>query len=152
MLRQNPLRGNYQKRYEDIIAEYNREKDRVTIEKTFAELLKFIGELDKESRRAVREGLDEESQTLFDLLLKPELSRQDIDRIKRVAVELLAKLKEEKFQVDNWREKEATRDAVRVTIRDFLWSEDTGLPVASYSESEVEDKATQVYLQISNAA
>jgi len=152
MLRQNPLRGNYQKRYEDIIAEYNREKDRVTIEKTFTELLKFIDDLDKESRRAVREGLDEDSQALFDLLLKPELSKKDIERIKTVAVELLTKLKKEKLQVDNWREKEATRDAVRVAIRDFLWSEDTGLPVASYSESEVEDKATQVYMQIFNTA
>ncbi len=45
---------------------------------------------------------------------------------------------------------EATRDAVRVAIRDFLWSEDTGLPVTSYSKSEVEDRATQVYMQIFN--
>lgn len=152
MLRLNPLRGNYQKRYEEIIAEYNREKDRVTIEKTFTELLKFIDDLDKESRRAVREGLDEDSQALFDLLLKPELSKRDIERIKKVAVELLAKLKIEKLQMDNWREKEATRDAVLVTIRDFLWNEDTGLPITSYSESEVEDKATQIYLQIFNTA
>ena len=38
----------------------------------------------------------------------------------------------------------------KLTIRDFLWNEVTGLPVASYSESEVEDKVTQVYLQIFN--
>jgi len=150
MIQQNPLRADYQRHYEQIVEEYNREKDRATIEKTFAELLKFIDDLDKESRRALREGLDEDTLALFDLLVKPDLSKQDIERLKQVATELLAKLKEEKLRADNWREKQATRDAVKVEIRDFLWNEETGLPVQCYAEHEVEEKAEQVYLHIFN--
>ena len=33
--------------------------------------------------------------------------------------------------------KESTWDAVHVTIRDFLWSDETGLPTDGYSEDEV---------------
>ena len=35
MLAINPLRMDYQQKYEEIVADYNREKDRVTIEETF---------------------------------------------------------------------------------------------------------------------
>ncbi len=49
------------------MAEYNREKDRVTIEKTFEALFRFVSDLDDEVSRAVREGLDEESLAVFDL-------------------------------------------------------------------------------------
>lgn len=149
MIQQNPLRMDFQRRYEEIIAEYNREKDRATIEKTFEELLKFISDLDKESTRALREGLDEETQALFDLLKKPELPKKDLDRLKQVAAELLTKLKAEKLRADNWREKEATRDAIKVEIRDFLWSEETGLP-ESYSEQEIEERVEKTYLHLFN--
>lgn len=104
------------------------EKDRLTIEQTFEALLKLVQELDQEERRAVREGLDEESLAIFDLLKKPDLSASDVERIKHVAVELLEALKAERLRVDQWRDKEATRDAVQVTIRDFLWRDDTTPP------------------------
>ena len=65
------------------------------------------------------------------------MSGAEIRRIKRVAVELLRTLKAEKLRVDQWRDKESTRDAVHVTIRDFLWSDETGLPADGYSDDEV---------------
>ncbi|MDD2600579.1 MAG: hypothetical protein PHO37_15375 [Kiritimatiellae bacterium] len=40
MLEQNPMRTDMQARYEKIIAEYNSEKSRVTIEQTFEALLR----------------------------------------------------------------------------------------------------------------
>ena len=83
-------------------------------------LLKLVQELEEEESRAVREGLDEESLALFDLLKKPHLSAGEIKRIKAVAVELLKTLKAEKLRIDHWTDKEATRDAVRLTIKDFL--------------------------------
>jgi type I restriction enzyme R subunit len=61
MMMRNPLRTDFQKHYQEIVDEYNREKDRVTIEHTFEALLKFVQGLDKEETRAMREGLDEES-------------------------------------------------------------------------------------------
>ncbi len=148
LLEQNPLRTNFQRHYEEIVAEYNREKDRVTIEKTFEALLKFVKDLDEEDSRAIKEGLDEESLALFDLLKKPALTPVNIKRIKNVAVELITTLKAEKLKVDHWRDKESTRDAVRIAIRDFLWSDKTGLPVDIYSEDEVSAKAEEVFRHV----
>jgi len=148
LLAQNPLRTDFQSHYEEIVAEYNREKDRVTIEQTFAALLKFVEELDEEESRALREGLDEESLALFDLLKKPDLSAPAIRKIKKIAVDLLEILKAEKLKIDQWRDKEATRDAVQTAIRDFLWNEDTGLPVDSYTEDEVNNKSEDVFRHV----
>ena len=53
--------------------------------------------------------------------------------------------------MDQWREKEATRDAVRQAIHDFLWSEDTGLPVDCFAEKDVEVKAEEVFRHIYRA-
>jgi len=148
LLQQNPLRTDYQQHYEQIVAEYNREKNRVTIEKTFEALFNLVRELDEEEHRAIREGLDEESLAIFDLLRKPELSSAEIKRIKKVAVDLLDRLKTEKLRVDHWRDKEATRDAVRLAIRDYLWDESTGLPVESFDEEEVDIRADDVFRHI----
>ncbi|MDP2708195.1 MAG: DUF3387 domain-containing protein, partial [Burkholderiales bacterium] len=52
MLARNPLRMDYYKKYQEIIADYNREKDRVTVEATFAQLLELASSLDAEQRRA----------------------------------------------------------------------------------------------------
>lgn len=145
LMMQNPLRTDFQQHYEQIVAEYNREKDRVTIEQTFEALFRMERALDDEERRAIREGLDEESLAVFDLLKKPDLSPAEIRRIKAVAVELLATLKAEKLRIDNWRDKEATRDAVRLSIHDFLWNEASGLPVDQYTEDDVQMKADEVY-------
>jgi len=148
MLNQNPLRTNFQRHYEDIVAEYNREKDQVTIEQTFEALLKLVQELDEEDSRAVREGLDEESLAIFDLLKKQNLGVSDIKRIKAVAISLLQELKVEKLRIDHWCDKEATRDAVRVTIHDFLWSDKTGLPVESYTEDDVKTISDEVFRHV----
>jgi type I restriction enzyme R subunit len=151
LLAQNPLRTDFQSHYEEIVADYNREKDRVTIEQTFGALLKLVQELDEEESRAVREGLDEESLAIFDLLRKPELSPSDIKTIKAVATSLIVTLKAEKLRVDQWRDKEGTRDAVRVAIGNHLYSDKTGLPVDSYSEEEVKDRTEDVFRHVYRA-
>ncbi len=147
LIAQNPLRTNFQAHYEGIVQEYNREKDRVTIEHTFEQLLKFVHELDEEEARAIREGLDVESITIFDLLNKPALTPRDIGRIKEVAVSLLGKLKTEQLRVNQWRDKEATRDAVRATIYDFLYSDSTGLP-DSYTDDEIKQKSERIFQHV----
>ena len=147
LIAQNPLRTDFQEHYHQIVREYNQEKDRVTIEKTFEELLRFVNELDEEQKRAIREGLDQESLALYDLLMKPELSPKEIGQIKQVAVELLSTLKDERLRVDQWRDKEGTRDAVRSAIFDFLYSDKTGLPTA-YSEDEIRDRSEKVFQHV----
>lgn len=144
LLAENPLRTNFQQRYETIVADYNSEKDKVTIETTFEALMRLVGDLDAESTRAMREGLDEETLALFDLLKKPDLQKKDIEKIKKVAIELLAILKGKKREIDDWRAKEQTRDEMRQAIHDFLYSDATGLP-ASYEEKEIDTKAEAVF-------
>ena len=148
LMERNPLRTDLQLHYEHIVAEYNREKDRVTIEQTFEALFRFEQGLDEEERRAVREGLDEESLALFDLLRKPELTAREIKRIKQVAVELLQALKRKISEIDHWRDRETTRDTVMVEIHNFLYSDTTGLPEVFYTEEDVQAKTDEVFHHI----
>src|SRR5690606_21057158 len=46
MLARNPLRMDYYKKYSEIIADYNNDKDRVSIEETFSRLVEFMQQLD----------------------------------------------------------------------------------------------------------
>lgn len=149
LLQQNPLRTDFQRHYEEVVAEYNREKDRVTIEATFEALFRLVRELDEEEKRWMHEELDKESLAIFDLLKKPALGSADIKQIKAVAHDLLEKLKAEKLRIDQWRDKEATRDAVRVAIYDFLYNSETGLPENSYSEDDVRTKTEAVFHHVS---
>ena len=145
LLRRNPTRVDLQARFDEIVADYNREKDRATIERTFEELLKLVQALEQEESRAIREGLDEESLALFDLLRKEDLSAKEVERVKKAAVGLLAVIKGEIRRVNHWKEKEATRDAMRFAIRNFLWDETTGLPSPGYSETEVQTRIEEVF-------
>ena len=89
MLARNPLRMDYQQKYEDIVADYNLEKDRVTIEETFKRLTELMYELDAEQKRAVEEGLNEDELAIFDLLRKGDLSRAERERVKQSSRDLL---------------------------------------------------------------
>lgn len=156
MIRQNPLRTDFQRHYEELVEKYNRQKDQQTIEQTFEDLLRFVTELDQESQRAVREGLDEESLAVYDLLHKPGLMPREVTRIKQIAAELLDRFKQEKLRVDRWRDKQATRDAVRMAIHDFLYDEYTGLPANQYTDDDVgalsEDVFRHVFMQYPSGA
>lgn len=151
LLMKNPLRTDFQAHYDKLVDEYNLEKDRLTIQKTFEALLKLVDDLSTEERRAMEEGLDEETLALFDLLSKPQLSKSDTAKIKKVSAELLETLKAERLRIENWREKESTRDAVKQKIYDFLWDDRTGLPVNDYSEGEIKVLAENVFRHVYRA-
>ncbi len=151
MVRQNPMRMDFYRRYLEIVADYNRETDRVTIEQTFERLVKLVGALSEEEQRAVREGLDETNLAVFDLLVASKAESLDTrtrNRVKEVARELLDRVEEELAKLDNWTEKRQTQAQVRQLIYDYLWDEKTGLPVDAYSEDEVEALAGVVYLHV----
>ena len=121
----------------------------MTIEKSFEALLKFVAELDDEQARALREGLDEPTLALFDLLKKEELTPAEITRIKQIAVDLHATLQTELATIRDWQTKQATRDRVKQTIFDFLYSDETGLP-ESYQEDEIKAKSDVVFSHVLN--
>ncbi len=149
MMKQNPLRTDFQQHYQDLIKDYNNEKDRVTIEKTFEKLLKFYDDLDREEKRHLREELpDQDSLFIFDLLKKEKLSKAEIARIKKVAVELLTKLKEIMSRMADWKANQATRAQVKTEIYNFLYDENTGLPDPAYNEDEIQAKTEEVFVQL----
>ncbi len=153
MMKQNPLRTDFQQHYQDLIKDYNKEKDRLTIEKTFEELLKFYGDLDREEKRHIREELpDQDSLFIFDLLNKQTLNKEEIKKIKKVAVELLAKLKEIMSRMTDWKATEATKASIKTAIHNFLYDENTGLPDPAYSQEDIAKKTEEIYIQLLNRA
>jgi type I restriction enzyme R subunit len=119
----------------------------VNIERVFAALLILADELDQEQQRAVREGLDEDTLALFDLLMKPDLKKADIKRLKAVAAGLYATLQAQIDAMQDFAAKQGTRDQIRVTIRDYLWDDKTGLP-GSYARPEIETKTDAVFAHL----
>lgn len=63
------------------------------------------------------------------------------DTIKKVAIDLLAKIKEKISEMDHWTDKQETRAVINILIRDTLWSE---LP-ASYDEASVDHYRQEIY-------
>ncbi len=144
MIARNPLRINFQQHYEELVAEYNAEKDRVTIEDTFERLMRFAGALDEEESRAIRENLPDEALPIFDLLKKEPLTPAEIKKIKAVAVDLYARLQKIEQDIANWRATEGNRDRVRQMIFDTLFTDETGLP-GSYKDDEINIATDKIY-------
>jgi type I restriction enzyme R subunit len=106
MLARNPMRVDYQRKYEEIVAAYNLEKDRTAIEETFRQLVELVNSLDEEQKRATREGLREDELALFDLLQKDGLNKTERERVKQASRELLASIKTRLAELDRFWEKE----------------------------------------------
>ena len=141
-LRDNPKRIDFYERYQVIIDEYNSEQNRVKIEKTFMDLMKLAADLDAEQKRYIREGLEnDEELAIYDLLFKDSLTPQEIKKLKAVAAELLNRVKQKIAEFDHWRDKDETRSAVDLIIRNTLWEQ---LP-ASYDEANINNCRERIY-------
>ena len=145
MLAQNPSRMDYQRKYEEIVAEYNREKDRVAIEETFGKLMELMEELDAEQKRAVEEGLDEDELALFDLLKKDHLAKTERERVKQESRKLLASIKARLAKIDRFWEKEQTKAEVEVFILNEIYA---NLPTPPFTPEEKQAAAAQVYAHV----
>jgi type I restriction enzyme, R subunit len=142
MVQENPLRVDYYKRYQEIIDEYNRGKDSVTIEETFKKLIEFVNSLSEEEAETKREGLTEEQKAIFDILRKPNLSEANKKKIKEIAIELLEDLKREKLRVEKWSDKSVTAAAVFNTVSKTLFE---SLPYPTYQNDDIDLKTNLVY-------
>ena len=147
MLPNNPERIKYHEKYQKIIEEYNQEHDRPQIEKTFDDLMRLCGELDSEQQRYIREGFStDEELSVYDLLFKNDLSKNDIKAIKKIAVELLAQIKEKIAELDHWRDKSDTQAIVSTLIRDSLF---VSLP-QSYDDQSINRYTGLIYEHVYN--
>jgi type I restriction enzyme R subunit len=145
MVAQNPLRMDYYRKYAEIVADYNREKDRVTIEETFAKLVDLANSLSAEQRRAAEEGLTEDELALFDLLKKDNLSKADRERVKLASQSLLDSVRRLIAPLERWTEKEQTQAEVETFILDYVYQE---LPTPPFSEDEKQTIAKLAYQHV----
>ena len=119
MIALNKTRVDYQDRLERLIDEYNTGSR--NIDSLFDELVRMAKDLSEEEQRHVLEQLTEEELALFDLLTKPamDLTKQERERVKTIARDLIKTLKDEKLVLD-WRKRQQTRAAVQQSIELML--------------------------------
>ena len=135
MMQNNPLRIDYYERYQKIVDEYNKDNKKDEIAIIFENLMRLVSELDEEQKRYVKEGFEsDEELSIYDLLISGQtLSKEEINKVKKLAQDLLVKIKARIHELDRWRDKEETQSIISVLIRDLLWA---NLP-ESYSDSEI---------------
>ena len=149
MVARNPTRVDLYERYQEIVKEYNRDKDAAEIQKVMDKLYSTWDSLNEEERRYLREGLENEDQlAVFDLLHKDTLTKSDRDAIKKVAKELLDRLTSGKLQIDHWREKAAAQAQVKAEIIKHLF---VHLPSGAYDVEEISLKADALFAHIYTA-
>jgi hsdR len=124
MLAVNPNRRDYYERYRHIIEEYNSEKDRTNIEKTFEALMQLVKELTEEESRYIWEGFASDDElAIFDLLKRDNPNKADITKLKGTATEMFSKITEAISKMDHWADKDETTAEIQNLIRDILWRE-----------------------------
>jgi type I restriction enzyme R subunit len=125
LIQLNRTRGDFAEKFEALIESYNAGSR--SIDELFAELVKLSRNLSEEQQRHVRENMTEEELVIFDILTRPapELTTEERAEVKKVARELLNRLKQ--LLVLNWRQKSASRSQLKLAIEDAL---DSGLPRA----------------------
>jgi type I restriction enzyme R subunit len=141
LMQLNPMRESYLDKFEELVANYN--AGDIDAEKFFLELVNLSRSLGEEENRHIREKLTEEELVIFDILTKPEpkLSKKEIEIVKEVAKELLAKLKKEKLVID-WKKRQSTRAKVINTIEEIC---DNKLPKV-YDSDLFKDKCDSLYV------
>ncbi|MSQ51570.1 MAG: DUF3387 domain-containing protein [Betaproteobacteria bacterium] len=145
MLAKNPKRMDYYKRYQEIVSEYNSDKDRVSIEETFAKLMALAASLDAEQRRAAEEGLSEEELAVFDLIKKETLGKAERERVKLASKGLLESLQKLLAPLQDWTGKEQTQAEVEVAIMDYLYE---ALPEPPFTEQDKAIAAKEVFQHV----
>jgi type I restriction enzyme R subunit len=143
MVERNPLTVDYYKRYQEIIEEYNRGKDEVVIKETFRKLIELVNSYSEEEADTKREGLTDEQKAIFDILRHgKKLSDKEKNAVKKISIELLDELKQEKLKVEKWSEKTETIAAVYKIVNDKLF---VAMPYPTYQTEEIDLKTNLVY-------
>jgi len=140
MLKINRMRINFYERFKELVDEYNIFAR--SVEETYDELVKLARDLKEEEERYIREELkSEEELAVFDILARPKLkmTKKEEVQVKAIARELLQTLKTEKLVLD-WRKKQQTRAAVKVSIAEIL----DKLP-AVYEKNVYEEKCNLIF-------
>ncbi|GCE04790.1 type I restriction endonuclease subunit R [Dictyobacter aurantiacus] len=144
MVKLNKSRINYQEKFQHLIDEYNTGSMNVDI--LYQQLLNFVAEdLNVEDQRHIAEQLSEEELAVFDLLTQDDVKLSDDEKaqVKKLTRTLLETLKKEKLVLD-WRKKQQTRAAVKLTVETLL---DNLLP-AAYNNEAYQKQCDNIYQHI----
>ena len=138
----NKTRMDYQEWFEQIIAEYN--EAAIDVDTWFEQLIALAEELNAEEQRTIAEQLSEEQLAVFDLLTRPELELTEAEKneVKAISKQLLDILQRERLVLD-WRQRQQSRAAVKVTVADIL----DELP-ERYTQEIYDQKCEVVYQHI----
>lgn len=143
MVDRNPLTVDYYRRYQEIIEEYNRRKDKAIIQETFRKLIELINSYSQEEAETKREGLTDEQKAIFDILrFGKKLEEKEKNRIKEITIALLEGLKADKLQIEQWADKSVTAAAVFNTVVNVLYEK---LPYPIYEKDDIDLKTNLVY-------
>ncbi|MGP9792131.1 type I restriction enzyme endonuclease domain-containing protein, partial [Roseinatronobacter sp. NSM] len=145
MLAANPTLGDFQDRFDKIIADYNKEKDKNTIEATFEALIRIAADLEAESQSHVALGLAPEEKPVFDLLMREDLSKEEVRQIKSASIAVLQAIRRRMEDVQDIFQKQSTRDGLRQEIYDLLYDDRTGLPATKYDDEILTEKTDAVF-------
>ncbi len=144
MMAQNPSRIDLYKRYQEIIADYNKDKDDAEIQRVFDDLMSLHDSLDQEEQRYIREGFKTEKElAVFDLLSKDKTSitKGDIDKIKKVAQELMDTVEQRRQEMGDLRDRASAQAQMKAAIIDRMLE---GMP-DEFSSEDIEARAEVVY-------
>lgn len=140
MIKKNKTRLKFVDKLTRIIDDYNNSSKNV--DETFNDLIELAKLISEEDKRALQENLSEDELAIFDLLLKPWLTPEEEQEVKKVSSSLLKKIKD-KLVID-WRKSEPKRADVEVWIEDYLFY---NLP-RTYDWWLVKFKSHQVYMHV----
>ena len=125
MLLENPSLGGFQDRFDEIVVEYNKEKDRNTIEATFEALMRLTAEMEEEAQSHVALGLTPEQKPIFDLLIQDDLTKEEIKQIKAASVGLLQAVRK---RMKRCRTSSASKARGTVCVRKYMTCSTTNRP------------------------
>lgn len=143
MIDRNPMNIDFYKRYQEIIEEYNRGKDETVIKETFRKLIELVNSYTEEEAETKREGLSDEQKAIFDILRHgKKLDEKDKNAIKKISIDLLEELKQDKLNVNQWADKMETSAAVFNYVNKTLFEV---LPYPTYQTDDIDLKTNLVY-------
>ena len=149
MVKRNPTRVDLYERYQEIVQEYNKDKDAAEIQKVMDDLFAFNDTCSDEEKRYLREGLESEDElAVFDLLQKDSLTKTEREAIKKVAKDLLGKLSDQRFALDRLRTMATVQAQMKAEIIKHLFA---NLPSPAYDPDEINVKAGAVFAHIYSA-
>jgi type I restriction enzyme R subunit len=120
MMERNTTRSSFAQKLQEIIDRYN--SGNSSNESYFEDLMDFVDKMREEEMRAAKEGMTETELEIFDLIKKENLTKDEEQKVKLAAKNLLHKLKDDKptVLITDWFKDTQTRFQVQATIKKIL--------------------------------